>query len=58
MTSRRFVIAVSFILSALIITGCAETTVEPTSVGLANPAAVYCTEQGYLYEIRMDTGGG
>jgi len=45
------------ILSALIVSGCGATTAEPTA-GLANPAAVYCEEQGYTLEIRTDADGG
>jgi len=32
-------------------------TVRESSAGLANPAAVYCDEMGYDYDIRKDAGG-
>lgn len=58
MISKQFVTGAWLILSALIVNACTATTAEPTSVGLANPAAVYCEEQGYLYEIRTEADGG
>ena len=58
MIDRPFISRVLFTLSAVIIAGCAATTAEPTEVRLANPAAVYCAEQGYLHEIRTEAGGG
>jgi putative hemolysin len=39
---------------------CTTTQAQPTATPLANlpnPASVFCTEQGYLSEIRTDAGG-
>jgi putative hemolysin len=47
----------ALILSAAIVSGCQTATAEPT-VGLANPASVYCEEQGYTLEMRTDADGG
>lgn len=41
----------------LIASGCGTATTEP-STGLANPASVYCEEQGYRLEMRADPDGG
>ena len=35
-----------------------EATAEPGGAGLANPAAVYCEEQGGRLEIRTAADGG
>jgi hypothetical protein len=44
-------------LGALVISGCAiPTSAEPTT-GLANPASVYCEEQGHTLETRKDENG-
>jgi putative hemolysin len=55
MKSKRFVLLGGLILVALLSTGCASATEEAQ---LANPAAVYCREQGYTLEIRTDADGG
>lgn len=55
MKSKRFALWVGVILVALLSTNCALAT-EPAQ--LANPAAVYCREQGYTLEIRTDADGG
>jgi len=39
------------------LTGCTEMDCE-NEVGLANPAAVKCAEDGFEYEIREDAEGG
>ncbi len=48
----------------VLLSGCANSSVYPTLVpkpeayvGLANPSAVYCEEQGFTYEIREDASG-
>jgi putative hemolysin len=41
----------------LIASGCGTATNEAT-IGLANPASVYCEEQGYRLEMRTDADGG
>jgi Tol biopolymer transport system component/putative hemolysin len=56
MNSRPHIAGLALILSALIISGCGTSTVEPTT-GLANPASVYCEEQGYTLEMRTDENG-
>jgi putative hemolysin len=48
------------------LTGCVQPATPPTptvmvpepTVGMPNPAAVYCEEQGYTVEIRTDENGG
>ncbi len=35
----------------------ATPSVTPTGSALANPAAVFCKEKNYQYEIRNDTNG-
>ena len=41
----------------LIASGCGTATTEAPA-GLANPASVYCEEQGYRLEMRTDADGG
>jgi putative hemolysin len=57
MRSRLFTLGFVIILGAMIVSGCGPTTAEPTT-GLANPAAVYCEEQGYTLEMRTAADGG
>jgi putative hemolysin len=42
--------------SALILGACCRNEVKDT--GMANPASVYCQEQGYTLEMRTDADGG
>jgi Tol biopolymer transport system component/putative hemolysin len=56
MNSRRHIAGLALILSALIISSCGTSAVQPTT-GLANPASVYCEEQGYTLEMRTDENG-
>ncbi|MBN1194172.1 MAG: protease inhibitor I42 family protein [Methanomicrobiaceae archaeon] len=60
--------SITFIIVAAVVVAIAAAVVllsppegtEPPggpSAGLANPAAVYCTEMGYGYEIRTDAAG-
>jgi putative hemolysin len=73
MKSRTLILGLGFILCALMAFGCdtltggsAEVaTTEPAGeaeeggmVGMANPASVYCEEQGYTLEIRTGADGG
>ena len=49
-----------FALCTLILTGCqsSKSVAVPTaSLGMANPASVYCVEQGGTLEIRNETEG-
>ncbi|MBW2991636.1 DUF333 domain-containing protein, partial [Candidatus Woesearchaeota archaeon] len=47
-----------FLLVLLTVVGC-ETKESATSGSkIANPASVYCEEQGYQLEIRTDPDGG
>lgn len=41
----------------LIVAGCVPVTPAPQNVGMPNPAAVQCEEQGYTFEIRTDDAG-
>jgi putative hemolysin len=56
MNSRLQILVLALILSALIISGCGTSAAQPTT-GLANPASVYCEEQGYTLEMRTDENG-
>jgi putative hemolysin len=56
MNSRLHITGLALILSALIISGCGTGAAQPTT-GLANPASVYCEEQGYTLEMRTDENG-
>ena len=56
MNSRLHIVGLALILSALIISGCGTSATQPTT-GLANPASVYCEEQGYTLEMRTDENG-
>jgi putative hemolysin len=56
MNGRSHIAGLALILSALIISGCGASAVQPTT-GLANPASVYCEEQGYTLEMRTDKDG-
>jgi putative hemolysin len=52
MRSNRMWIAIGLV-SGLLLTGCSDDD-EP---GLANPASVYCEEQGGTVDIRDEEGG-
>ena len=58
MMKRRQILPLFLVLSAVLFSACAPPS-PPTSpiAGLPNPAAVYCQEQGYQYEIRSDDTG-
>ena len=57
MKGKRTAWGFALILSTMIISGCGTATAEPT-VGLANPASVYCEGQGYTLEMRTSADGG
>jgi putative hemolysin len=62
LSALGFVLVLSVVLS-----GCGPGTAQPTesptvpptggNVGLANPASVYCEDQGYTLEMRVDENG-
>jgi putative hemolysin len=56
MKSKLFVLELVLGLSALIVSGCVATTPEPDA-GMANPASVYCQDQGFTLEMRTDENG-
>lgn len=56
MKSKLFILGLLLGLSALIVRGCHATTDDPVT-GMANPASVYCEEQGYTLEMRTDDSG-
>ena len=68
MNTKSFTLMLTLILAGLLLIGCTATNnqIEPTEppvtadepVGLANPASVYCTEQGGSLEIHTDEAGG
>lgn len=68
MSATKYLKLVVLVLFICLLTGCATTTpttVAPTSVpatpteavGLANPAAVFCEEQGGQVHVRAESGG-
>jgi putative hemolysin len=56
MKGKLFTLALVLTLSTLIFGCCVTPTPEPDT-GLANPASVYCEEQGYTLEARTDENG-
>jgi Tol biopolymer transport system component/putative hemolysin len=56
MKNKLYTLGIVLVLASVLISGCGTGTVEPTT-GLANPASVYCEEQGYTLEIRTDENG-
>lgn len=62
--THRLLLAASVLAFAL--TSCGQPATPPTpaatapepTIGMPNPAAVYCEEQGYAVEIRTDENGG
>jgi putative hemolysin len=68
MKSKWYIWGLVLILSVWGVTGCGTSVVQPTETPtdvqtgvvaeLANPASVYCQEQGYTSEMRTDADGG
>ncbi|MDY0019299.1 MAG: DUF333 domain-containing protein [Anaerolineae bacterium] len=67
MKKRMTILGLYLLLTLLLISGCGteptapieETTIVPDAESeLANPASVYCEDQGYALEIRTDEAGG
>ena len=56
MKDKLFTLTLMLALSTLIVSGCVVPTPTPDT-GLANPASVYCEEQGYTLESRTDENG-
>ena len=56
MKEKMAVLGIMFLLAVLALSGC-NSTPEVEAVGMANPASVYCEEQGYTSEIRTDADG-
>ena len=62
--SRRWIAIAGLIAVAALASACQPATptqspAQPAApVGLANPASVYCAQQGYKSDIRTDTSGG
>lgn len=54
--SKLFALVLVLAVSTLVFSGCVTPTSEPDA-GLANPASVYCEEQGYTLEVRTDENG-
>jgi putative hemolysin len=67
MKGRNLALGFVLALSTLIVGGCGPGAIEPTvspttpptggGAELANPASVYCLEQGYSLEMRTDANG-
>lgn len=56
---KILLVSAALLAAALFMTACSEAEATPTDeVGLANPASVYCEEQGYTLELRTDEEGG
>lgn len=53
---RKIILLLSLVLMSCLIIGCAKQTEEQNSQ-MANPASVYCEEQGGVLEIRTAVGG-
>jgi putative hemolysin len=56
MKSKLLFLGLVMVLGALILGACCPP--PPNDTGLANPASVYCEEQGYRLEMRTDADGG
>jgi putative hemolysin len=56
MKGKLFTLALVLTLSTLIFGCCVTPTPEPDT-GMANPASVYCEEQGYTLQSRTDENG-
>lgn len=58
---KRTLSSITFLFLVMLLLGCTIPTgvqnESDTNIQLANPAAVYCEEQGYLYQIRDEPGG-
>jgi hypothetical protein len=52
---RAIAFACAFVL---IISGCSGNNENDNETGLANPASVYCQDQGGSLDIRTDNSGG
>ena len=46
------------VVMALVLTGCGGDEDNENETGLANPASVFCEQQGGTVEIRTDESGG
>ena len=56
---KILLVSAALFSAAMFMTACSEAEETPTDeVGLANPASVYCEEQGYTLELRKDEEGG
>lgn len=57
MNGKLHLWALVLVLGVWVVTACGTATPEPTT-GLANPASVYCEEQGYTLEMQTDADSG
>jgi putative hemolysin len=57
MKDKMFVLGLVLGLSVLAVSGCVTTSSEKPDAGLANPASVYCQDQGHTLESRTDENG-
>jgi hypothetical protein len=48
---------VVIIASVILVAGCSSQSKQPPSVGLANPASVYCVKKGGKLDIVKETNG-
>jgi putative hemolysin len=57
MKGKLFTLGLVLGLSVLVVSGCVTARSAEPDVELANPASVYCEEQGYTLEMRTDDSG-
>ena len=57
MKPKFFPLLFALTLSVMAVSGCGTAATSEPTTGLANPASVYCEEQGYTLEMRTDEDG-
>ncbi|MEJ2330991.1 MAG: DUF333 domain-containing protein, partial [Gammaproteobacteria bacterium] len=57
MNGKLFILGLMLSVSALVVSGCVTISSAEPDAGLANPASVYCEEQGHTLEMRTDDSG-
>jgi len=55
---RKLLIFGILLIAAAIVLGCTGQKQTTNNTQIANPASVYCEDQGYTLEIRTDANGG
>jgi putative hemolysin len=57
MNSKLFTLGLMLSVTTLVVSGCVTPRPTEPDTELANPASVYCEEQGYTLEMRTDENG-